>query len=79
MMTTELSAIQRNQIESARLAHAVAEFEKRGGQVIQAGEFNPKQPRRRSEWIDPATVLNRKGAFLGRAERDRLRIMAESL
>ncbi|WP_122544333.1 hypothetical protein [Pseudomonas viridiflava] len=33
MMTTELSAIQRNQAESARLAEAMAEFQKRGGVV----------------------------------------------
>ncbi|MCF5708935.1 hypothetical protein GIV19_16765 [Pseudomonas syringae] len=32
-MTTELSAIQRNQVESARLAEAMAEFQKRGGVV----------------------------------------------
>ncbi|MEE4332264.1 hypothetical protein V2J70_02085 [Pseudomonas alliivorans] len=33
MVTTELSAIQRNQAESARLAEAMAEFQKSGGVV----------------------------------------------
>lgn len=33
MMTTELSAIQNNKAESARLAEAMAEFQKRGGVV----------------------------------------------
>ncbi len=33
MMTTELSAIQKNGVESARLAEAMAEFQNRGGVV----------------------------------------------
>ncbi|MEE3929689.1 hypothetical protein V2I84_05360 [Pseudomonas viridiflava] len=79
MMTTELSAIQRNSIESNRLAAAMAEYQRRGGQVRQVGvfEFSPKPPRR--EWVDPETVLRRKPPVMSRRDRKTLRMMAEGL
>ena len=79
MMTTELSAIQRNSIESARLAAAMAEFERRGGQVAKVSGFQRQPAPPRKDWIDPDTVLKRKGVQLTRAERFRVRAMAGAL
>lgn len=79
MMTTELSAIQRNAVESQRLAAAMAEFERRGGSVRQVGVFKPEPAPPRRDWIDPETVLKRKGVVLTRAERFRVRAMAEAV
>ena len=79
MLTTELSAIQRNSVESARLAAAMAEFEMRGGEVRQVGVFRPEPKPPRKSWIDPDTVLKRKGVLFTRAERFRLRKLAEAI
>jgi hypothetical protein len=79
MMTTELSFIQRNAVESARLAAAMAEFETRGGQVRQVGVFKPQPAPPRKDWVDPDTVLKRRGVQLTRAERFRVRAMAEAI
>lgn len=79
MMTTETSAIQRNAIESQRLAAAMAEFERRGGQVRQVGTFKPEPAPPRKNWIDPDTVLVRRRRTLTPSERDAIRRMAVSL
>ena len=79
MVTTELSAIQRNSIESARLAAAIAEFERRGGQVAKVSGFQRQPAPPRKNWIDPDTVLKRKPPALSRSERATLRKMADSL
>jgi hypothetical protein len=62
-----------NRIKSAELAEAVAEFESRGGQILQGECFtgNPIPPKRR-DWIDPDTVLKRRPRVLSAAERGRL-------
>ncbi|WP_024683691.1 hypothetical protein [Pseudomonas syringae] len=48
MMTTELSAIQRNSVQSSRLAAAVCEFQRNGGAVRDLGSFRvaPRPPRK---------------------------------
>ncbi|WP_116828848.1 hypothetical protein [Pseudomonas syringae] len=48
MMTTELSAIQRNSVQSSRLAAAVCEFQRSGGAVRDLGSFRvaPRPPRK---------------------------------
>ncbi|RMP29858.1 hypothetical protein [Pseudomonas coronafaciens] len=79
MMTTELSAIQRNSVESERLAAAIAEFERKDGKIQQVGVFKPEPPPKRRDWIDPATVLNRKPPAMSRRERNTLRKMAAEL
>lgn len=61
MISFSLNPDAQNRIKSAELAEAVAEFESRGGQILQ-GECltgNPIPPKRR-DWIDPDTVLKRK-------------------
>lgn len=79
MVTTELSFIQRNSVESARLAALMEDFERRGGEVRQVGvfEFSPKPPRK--HWIDPETVLKRKPPVMSRRDRNALKAMAEAL
>ena len=79
MMTTELSAIQRNSVESARLAAAMAEFANRGGEVRQVGLFRPEPKPPRRDWVDPETVLKRKGVLFTRAERFRLKKLTEAI
>lgn len=79
MMTTELSAIQRNSVESARLAAAMAEFEMRGGEVRQVGVFKPEPKPMRRNWVDPETVLNRKPPVMSRRDRNALRKMAAAI
>ncbi|PIO96026.1 hypothetical protein CBI55_03625 [Pseudomonas syringae] len=48
MMTAELSAIQRNSVQSSRLAAAVCEFQRSGGAVRDLGSFRvaPRPPRK---------------------------------
>ncbi|WP_439851121.1 hypothetical protein ACTACG_07175 [Pseudomonas syringae] len=48
MMTTELSAIKRNSVQSSRLAAAVCEFQRSGGTVRDLGSFRvaPRPPRK---------------------------------
>lgn len=79
MVTTELSFIQRNSAESARLSALMEDFERRGGEVSQVGvfEFSPKPPRK--NWIDPETVLKRKAPVMSRRDRNALKAMAEAL
>lgn len=79
MVTTELSAIQRNAAESQRLAQAMAEFQHRGGKVAQVAGFTPSPTPRRTDWIDPETVLKRRPPAISRTERATLRRMADSL
>jgi hypothetical protein len=79
MVTTELSAIQRNAAESQRLAQAMAEFQNRGGKIAQVAGFTPSPAPRRTDWVDPETVLRRKPSGLRRAERVMLRQMAGAL
>jgi hypothetical protein len=77
-VSLELSSIQHNRGESARLAQAMAEYESRGGRVQQGTCFTgtPIPPKRR-DWVDPETVLKRKPPRISAAERKRLRQMAE--
>lgn len=80
MISLELSSIQHNRVESARLAQAMAEYEGRGGNITQGACFTgtPIPPKRR-DWIDPETVLKRKPPRISAAERKRLRQMAEAI
>lgn len=79
MITTELSAIQRNNVESKRIAQAVAEFERSGGRIRQgdALRLEPKPPRR--GWVDPETILKRKRSVMSRRDRNALKAMTEAL
>ncbi len=79
MMTTELSAIQRNSVESARIAVAVSEFLSRDGKIQTVGVVNIDLHPKRRDWIDPETVLKRKPPVMSRRDRNTLREMAESL
>jgi len=79
MVTTELSAIQRNSIESARIAAATADFELGNGKIEQVGVFKLEPPPKRRDWIEPDTVLKRKEPVISRRDRNALRMMAESL
>ncbi|OCX17295.1 hypothetical protein [Pseudomonas graminis] len=73
MISFSLNPDAQNRIRSAELAEAVAEFESRGGQILQGECFtgNPIPPKRR-DWIDPDTVLKRRTRALSAAERGRL-------
>jgi len=73
MISFSLNPDAQNRIKSAELAEAVAEFESRGGQILQGACFtgNPIPPKRR-DWIDPDTVLKRRPRVLSAAERGRL-------
>jgi hypothetical protein len=77
MISFSLNPDAQNRIKSAELAEAVAEFESRGGQILQGECFtgNPIPPKRR-DWIDPDTVLKRRPRVLSAAERGRLQRMA---
>jgi hypothetical protein len=79
-VSLELSSIQHNRGESARLAQAMAEYERRGGRVQQGTCFTgtPIPPKRR-DWVDPETVLKRKTRNISPAGRKQLRQMAEAL
>ncbi|MBD8804570.1 hypothetical protein [Pseudomonas syringae] len=79
MMTTELSAIQRNEVESARLAEAMAEFESRGGRIAVVSGYRPTPPPRRKDYVDPETVLKRRPARITPAEQVTLRKLASSV
>jgi len=79
MVTTELSFIQRNSVESARLAALMEDFEQRGGQVEQVDTYKPGLPPLRRDWIDPDTVLKRKDPVMSRRDRNALKAMAEAL
>lgn len=80
MISLELSSIQHNRVESARLAQAMAEYERRGGNITQGACFTGKPiPPKRRVWIDPETVLKRKPPRISAAERKRLRQMAEAI
>ncbi len=80
MISLELSSIQHNRIESARLAQAIVEYESRGGGITQGACFTGKPiPPKRRDWIDPETVLKRKPPRISAAERKRLRQMAEAI
>lgn len=79
MMTTELSFIQRNSVESARLAALMEDFERRGGEIRQVGVFEPSHKPLRRDWIDPDTVLKRKSPVMSRWDRNALKAMAEAL
>jgi len=73
MISFSLNPDAENRIKSAKLAEAMAEFESRGGQILQGECFtgNPIPPKRR-EWIDPETVLKRSPRVLSAAGRGRL-------
>jgi hypothetical protein len=73
MISFSLNPDAQNRIKSAELAEAVAEFESRGGQILQGECFmgNPIPPKRR-DWIDPETVLKRRPRVLSATERGRL-------
>jgi hypothetical protein len=79
-VSLELSSIQHNRGESSRLAQAMAEYESRGGRVLQGTSFTgtPIPPKRR-DWVDPETVLKRKTRNISPAGRKQLRKMAEAL
>lgn len=79
MVTTELSFIQRNSVESARLAALMEDFERRGGEVRQVGVFELSHKPPRKDWIDPDTVLKRKAPVMSRRDRNALKAMAEML
>ncbi|MCF5715472.1 hypothetical protein I9H06_10915 [Pseudomonas tremae] len=74
-----MSAIQRNSVESARLAALMAAYENRGGEIQQVGVFELSHKPPRKDWIDPATVLNRKPPAMSRRERNTLRKMTAEL
>lgn len=78
MISFSLNPDAQNRIKSAELAAAVAEFESRGGQILQGECFtgNPIPPKRR-DWIDPDTVLKRRPRVLSAAERGRLQRSTE--
>lgn len=79
-VSLELSSIQHNRVESARLAQAMAEYESRGGGITQGACFTSKPvPPKRRDWVDPETVLKRKPSRISAAERKRLRQMAEAI
>lgn len=79
-VSLELSSIQHNRVESARLAQAMAEYESRGGGITQGTCFTGKPvPPKRRDWVDPETVLKRKPSRISAAERKRLRHMAEAI
>lgn len=73
MISFSLNPDAQNRIKSAELAEAVAEFESRGGQILQGECFtgNPIPPKRR-DWIDPDTVLKRRPRVLSAVERGKL-------
>jgi len=80
MISLELSSIQHNRVESARLAQAMAEYESRGGGITQGACFTGKPvPPKRRDWVDPETVLKRKPRPMSLVERRRLRQMAEAI
>ncbi len=80
MISLNLSTIQENTIESARIAAAMDEFLRRQDakvQVLDSFEFKP--PPARADWIDPETVLKRKPLHITRAQRRIFRQLAEAL
>jgi hypothetical protein len=80
MISLELSSIQHNRVESARLTQAMAEYESRGGGITHGACFTGKPiPPKRRDWVDPETVLKRKPRPMSLAERRRLRQMAEAI
>ncbi|MCK9740061.1 hypothetical protein LT697_00690 [Pseudomonas syringae pv. syringae] len=79
MVTTELSAIQRNSVEAARIASAVSDFLSRGGEIQRVGVIKLDLHPRRRDWIDPETVLKRKPPVMSRRDRNALKAMAEEL
>ncbi|MCF5227408.1 hypothetical protein [Pseudomonas syringae] len=79
MVTTELSFIQRNSVESARLAALMEDFERRGGEIRQVGVFELSQKPPRKSRVDPETVLKRKEPVMSRRDRNALKAMAEAL
>jgi hypothetical protein len=80
MISLELSSIQHNRVESARLAQAMAEYEARKGKITYGECFTGKPvPPKRRDWVDPETVLKRKTRNISPAGRKQLRKMAESL
>ena len=79
-ISLELSSIQHNSVESARLAQAMAEYESRGGSITKGACFTGKPiPPKRRDWVDPETVLKRKTRHISPAGRKQLRQMAEAL
>lgn len=80
MISFSLNPDAQNRIKSAELAEAVAEFESRGGQILQSECFtgNPIPPKRR-DWIDPDTVLKRKTRNTSPAGRKQLRPLPDAL
>ncbi|WP_236535234.1 hypothetical protein [Pseudomonas tremae] len=57
----------------------MAAYENRGGEIQQVGVFELSHKPPRKDWIDPATVLNRKPPAMSRRERNTLRKMTAEL
>lgn len=80
MISMELSSVQHNRVESARLAQATAEYEARGGRITQGACFTGTPvPAKRRDWVDPETVPKRKPRPMSLADRKRLRKMTEAV
>ena len=80
MISLNLYAVREKQIESDRLAAAVADFWKSpGASYKKVPTAKPKPPPERRNWIDPETVLKRKSKGLTATDRKTLRLMANSL
>ncbi|NCE83490.1 hypothetical protein [Pseudomonas sp. Q1] len=80
MISLNLYAVREKQIESDRLAAAVADFWRTpGGRYREIPPAKPSPPPKRRDWIDPETVLYRKPKGLTAADRKALRLMANSL
>ncbi|MFL1547045.1 hypothetical protein [Pseudomonas sp. O39] len=80
MISLNLYAVREKQIESDRLASAVADFWKSpGGSYKNVPPVKPKPPPERRNWIDPETVLKRRKPPITRDERKAPRKLAEAL
>ncbi|AZE95172.1 hypothetical protein BFW91_01250 [Pseudomonas fluorescens] len=80
MISIHLGMFEQQQQHAKSISEQVAQHLAAGGRIehLKSPPDNPKPPRR-SEKIDPETVLKRKPKGLTAADRKALRLMANSL
>lgn len=80
MISNNLSLVEHNRPQAETISEKIAQFLAANGKIqqLESPPINPA-PSKRSEKIDPETVLKRKPAPLTLAERRALRKMTEAL
>ena len=80
MISNHLNLVEQHRPDAESISDRVAQFLAAGGQIdqLKSPPRNPLPPRR-SEKIDPETVLKRRPKPISAADRKALRNMADSL